>query len=152
MEKRVVVLLMMVVLVAGGATQVFAFGPGGGHGPKGEGQRGPEGRLQIMAEVLDLSEAQQVQIKEVFAGEREAMQPYREQMRESRQQMHDLVQSDSFDEARIRSLAAQTSGAKVEMMVSKARTFNQIYNLLTPEQQALAKKLEPLLKNRHQGL
>lgn len=150
MKKRVMALLLMTILAGGGlATQALSFGAGGGQGPRGDGERGPERRLEMMAAVLDLTESQQEQIRVIHEAERETMKPYRQQVHQAREQMRELTRSSSFDEAQVRFLAAQISAAQVEMTVARAKIHNQVYNLLTPEQQTLAKKLEPLVGKRH---
>ncbi|PLX82817.1 MAG: hypothetical protein C0617_13165 [Desulfuromonas sp.] len=117
-------------------------------GRYGERGRGPGHRIEAMAEVLELSEEQQAQIEAVMAAEREATEPYREQMRQTREELRETMQDGAFDEARIRALAARQAAAKTEMIVSKARTHSKIFAFLTPEQQVLAKKLRPLMGPR----
>lgn len=102
-------------------------------------------RLEVMAEVLDLSEAQQKQIQEIIEQERAAVDINREKMYESREQMRTLLESASFDETAIRSLAESEANFKVEAFVARAKVKNQIFQLLTAEQQELAEKLKPLL-------
>jgi len=102
-------------------------------------------RLELMAEVLDLSEAQQKQIKDIIDLEHTEMGSNREKIHESREQMRTLLESDSFDEAAVRSLAESEAKLKAEVFVARAKVKNQIYQLLTTEQQELAEKLKPLL-------
>jgi len=104
-----------------------------------------EKRLELMAEVLDLSEAQQKQIQEIIEQERAEMDGNRGKMRESREQMRALLENDTFDEAAVRSLAESEAKLKVDAFVMRAKVKNQIFQLLTSEQQDLAEKLEPLL-------
>ncbi|BCR04360.1 hypothetical protein DESUT3_14290 [Desulfuromonas versatilis] len=154
MNKRFFVAILFIMVAVSGALYSKAMaqqpdldGPPEvaveGPGDCGFG-KGPMGR---MARVLDLSETQQNQIKEIQAAERETIRPLREQLQQTRAKVKSLVQSESFDEAAVRSLIAAQESNRTEMMVARARAHNQIYALLTPEQRALAKKLEPL----HQG-
>lgn len=68
-----------------------------------------------------------------------------EQIREGQEQMRILLESDTFDEAAIRSLAKTQAELKAEMFVSRARTKHEVFQQLTSEQQDLAKKIKPLL-------
>lgn len=104
-----------------------------------------EKRLEVMAGVLDLSESQQAQIRAIHEQERVAMEGTMEQIREGQEQMRILLESDTFDEAAIRSLAKTQAELKAEMFVSRARTKHEVFQQLTSEQQDLAKKIKPLL-------
>ncbi|WHS98870.1 stress adaptor protein CpxP [Pantoea sp. SGAir0180] len=54
--------------------------------------------------------------------------------------MHDLVTADKFNEAAIRDKAEALAKVQVEQQVEMARVRNQMYHLLTPEQQAALQK------------
>lgn len=102
-------------------------------------------RLEIMAEVLDLSEAQKQQIRDIVEQERTEMGDNKKKMCEGREQMRTLLESDTFDEAAIRSLAQSQSALRTEMLISRAKVKHQVFQLLTADQQELAEKLKPLL-------
>ncbi|WP_058913682.1 cell-envelope stress modulator CpxP [Entomohabitans teleogrylli] len=57
--------------------------------------------------------------------------------------MHRLIIADKFDETAIRAQAEKIAQEQVARQVEMARVRNQMYRLLTPEQQAV-------LKDRHQ--
>ena len=107
-----------------------------------------EKRLEIMAEVLDLNETQQEQIRTIHEQERADMEGTVQQVREGREQMRVLLESDTFDEAAIRSLATSQASLKTEMFVSRARVKHEVLQLLNAEQQERAKKIKPLLRER----
>ena len=104
-----------------------------------------EKRLEAMAEILDLSEAQQEQIRALHEQERVAMEETLQQMREGREQMRDLLESYTFNEVAIRNLAKAQESLKTELFVSRAKVRHEVFQLLTSEQQELSKKLKPLL-------
>ena len=104
-----------------------------------------EHMLTFMTDYLDLTDAQQVQVKDILAKEKPAMQPLMEQMRQAHQQLMQLETSSTFDEGKVRALAAQHTQAATELLVQRARVHNEIFQLLTPEQKAKAIKL----MNRH---
>ena len=104
-----------------------------------------EKRMELMAGVLGLSETQQEQIRAIHEKERVDMEGTRQQMREDHEQMRALLESGTFDEAAIRSLANKQASLKTEMFVSRARVKYEVFQLLTAEQQELAKRIKPLL-------
>src|ERR1700744_4081892 len=72
---------------------------------------GPDGQFAHMlgfyADKLDLSSAQQDQMKAIWAKEKPALQPLMQQMRQNREAMKTLEASGPFDEAKTRALATQ---------------------------------------------
>jgi protein CpxP len=104
-----------------------------------------EKHLGMMAEVLDLSEPQLQEIRTIHAQERADMDATRQQLHQGHEQMQALLEADNFDEAAIRSLANSQTSLKTEMFVSRARVKHQVFQLLTAEQQELARKIAPLL-------
>ncbi len=153
--KRKLTATMLFILLAGGSALAFGGpfgGPGDGrHGCCDRGDRpGPgEKRLAKMAEVLELSDAQQTQIRDIYTQAREAAAPLREKMAASRKALHEAVDAKTFDEAKIRSLVAEKSAVQADLMIHRAQTRQQVYAILTPEQQQLYDKVQPLLKQRH---
>ncbi|KFD24696.1 P pilus assembly/Cpx signaling pathway periplasmic inhibitor/zinc resistance-associated protein [Yokenella regensburgei ATCC 49455] len=57
--------------------------------------------------------------------------------------MHQLVTAEKFDETAVRAQAEKMAQEQVARQVEMAKVRNQMYNLLTPEQQAV-------LQERHQ--
>ena len=111
-------------------------------------------RLDMMAEVLDLTGEQRTQIKEIVAAERKATKPLVRQLREKRRELRTATESGAFDEAAVRSLAAGQAGTVTELIVAKARVKSKIFAVLTPEQRAKAEKIRPLWEGRrghHRG-
>ncbi len=150
MNRKFISAVLFIMLAIGGAlyTQALAQ-PRFQEGPTtadGQGQVGPQHRLELMAEVLDLTDDQQAQIKEIFDSEREAMGPYLEQLKQGREAINEAVCNPTFDEVQVRALATRQAEIKVELTVAKARAKNKIFVLLTPEQQEKAKKLRHLLE------
>ncbi len=54
--------------------------------------------------------------------------------------MHNLVIADKFDEAVVKAQAEKLARVQVAQQVEMARVRNQMYHLLTPEQQAVLQK------------
>jgi|GEM_PF-1040804 len=111
-------------------------------------------RLEMMAVLLDLTDEQRTQIKEIVAAEREATKPLVRQLRESHRELRAATQGGVFDEAAVRSLAAGQAGTFTELIVAKARVKSKIFAVLTPEQKVKAEKIRPLWEGRsghHRG-
>ncbi len=103
--------------------------------------------LGFLAHKLDLSGAQQAQVKEILAKEKPALQPLMLQMAQSHQQLRQLEMSGSFDEAKVRELASQQTRNVTELIVQKARIGSELVQILTPEQKA---KLSDLMTQHEQ--
>lgn len=96
---------------------------------------------------LDLTDAQQAQVKAIMAKEKPAIQPLMLQMAQSHTQLRDLVISGNFDENKVRDLASQQSQTMTELTVQHARIASEMVQVLTPEQKT---KLTTLLNQRQQ--
>jgi Spy/CpxP family protein refolding chaperone len=104
---------------------------------------------------LDLTDAQQAQVKAIVAKEKPALQPLMLQMAQGHSQLRDLVMSGSFDEAKVRELASQQTPVLTELAVQYARIGSEMMQVLTPEQKtkltALISQHEQRMMNRMQG-
>jgi Spy/CpxP family protein refolding chaperone len=98
---------------------------------------------------LDLTDAQQAQVKSILEAERSKVAPLFAAAEENRRQLHESTASGKFDEAQVRSLAAQQAQAMTEMIVEKERVKVRIYNeVLTAEQRAKADQLRERMPGR----
>jgi Spy/CpxP family protein refolding chaperone len=98
--------------------------------------------LGFYTDYLDLTDAQQAQMKDIIAKEKPTIQPLIQQLAQGHQQMSQLEQAGTFDEAKVRTLANQQSQTMTELMVQKARIKSELVALLTPDQKAKLAKLE----------
>ena len=95
---------------------------------------------------LDLTDAQQAQVKDIMTKEKPTIQPMILQMAQGHQQLQQLVMSGGFDEAKVRTLASQQTQTMTELTVQRARIASELYQVLTPDQKT---KLTDLI-NQHQ--
>lgn len=102
--------------------------------------------VQFLTEYLDLSDQQQIAIKNILQQERTQMQPLLSSARQVHQQVEAAALSDNFDPNQVRSALEQNKDTLINLAVEAARTQNEIYKVLTPDQRA---KLETL-RQRHQ--
>jgi protein CpxP len=102
--------------------------------------------LGFFAHKLDLTDAQQAQVKDIMTKEKPTIQPMMLQMAQSHRQLRQLVMSGSFDEAKVRELASQQTQTMTELTVQRARIASELYQILTAEQKT---KLTDLV-NQHE--
>jgi protein CpxP len=108
----------------------------------GHGHWGGDGRMMgFFADYLNLSDAQQAQMKSIMQKEHAATKPLMQQMRETSQQMRQFEEG-TFDEAKVRALASQESQTHVELAVAHTRLHNELFQVLTPDQQTKMKEVE----------
>jgi Spy/CpxP family protein refolding chaperone len=147
--KIAAVVLALVVMAAIGVSQTVRRAHMHGDGMFG----GP--MLGYYVHKLDLTDAQQAQVKAIMAKEKPALQPLMLQMAQGHSQLRDLVMSGSFDEAKVRELASQQTPVLTELAVQYARIGSEMVQVLTPEQKtkltALISQHEQRMMNRMQG-
>ena len=86
------------------------------------------------ADALDLTDAQQSQMKDIMAKEKPTMKPLMEQMFQGHKAMEQLVASGAYDEAKVRAVAAQQAQTFQELAVQKARIDSEMMQVLTADQ------------------
>jgi Spy/CpxP family protein refolding chaperone len=142
-KKFFIVTAILLAVAAGLATSVFAQGPGHGFGHKHGGM------LRHMTKQLNLTEAQQTQIKTIMADSRTRTKPLMQQLRQNRQAA-DTNMNGTFDEAQARIFANKQSQIMSNLIVERQRTKSQIYSVLTPDQRQKALQLMQQHEQRRQ--
>jgi protein CpxP len=97
--------------------------------------------MGFFADYLNLSDAQQSQMKAVIVKEHAALKPLVQQLHQTRQQLRQYEEG-AYDEARVRAVAAQESQTLTELTVQKTRIHSELFQMLTPDQQAKMKEFE----------
>jgi periplasmic protein CpxP/Spy len=136
----------------------FAQGPGAGRrvGPDGSGRLGgpgrggPGGPGGLPLQALNLTEAQQDQVKQLVQQFRAQNQNVGEQLRTAMEAQRKAVETIPVDEGLIRSTTQALVEAQTEMAIQQARLQSEIFALLTPDQQAQARKLQAERNQRAQ--
>jgi len=98
--------------------------------------------LGFYADYLDLTDAQQALMKDILAKEKPTIKPLIQQLAQGHQQMSQLEQAGTFDEAKVRALASQQSQTMTELIVQKARIKSELVALLTSDQKDKLAKFE----------
>jgi len=127
---RILTIAAAVLLVAAAAIAQGRHGYGG------------PGGFRHMLKQLDLTSAQQDQVKAIWAKEKPTLQPLMQQMRQNHSAMNALEASGPFDEAKTRALVTQNSQTMIELQVEHARIKSEIMQILTADQKAKLAQLE----------
>lgn len=115
------------------------------------GEGGPDGHfahmLDFYADKLELSSAQQDQIKAIWTKEKPTLQPLMQQMKQNHEAMKTLEAAGPFDEAKTRALATLGAQTMIEMEVQHARIKSEMLQVLTADQKTKFQQLE----SEHEG-
>lgn len=122
------------------------FHRGGGH--HGGGHHG--GGILHGLRGLDLTDTQKEEVRSILEASREDNADTRQALREARKALHEAVQATPFDEAGVRVAAATLADLEADQAVERARTFNAVYDVLTPEQRTELAELRAEADERRQ--
>jgi len=103
------------------------------------GMRGP--MMGFFAKYLDLSDAQRAQMKTIMGKEHAALKPQMLQLHQMQQQLKQYEEG-TYDEAKVQALVAQQSQTLVQLRVQETRIHNELFQVLTPDQQSKMKEFE----------
>lgn len=125
-------------IVAGGAL-VSAQGPADGPRGRGPGPGGPQAGLALRA--LDLTEAQQEQVRQLTQQNREQMRSLMDRMRAAQDARRKTVEAVPFNESQVRAAMKDLAEVEADLAVAEARLQADIYALLSADQQQRLQKL-----------
>jgi Spy/CpxP family protein refolding chaperone len=141
MHKKFFIVTAIVLAVAAGlASAVAQITHSGRHG------RHSDWMLQRMAAKLNLTDAQQAQIKNILQAEKAKTEPLRQQLRQNRMAQTGNT-TGAFDEAQVRAFADKQARLKSDLMVERERAKSQMFAVLTPDQR---QKAITLMQERRQ--
>ena len=103
--------------------------------------------VRFFTHYLDLTDAQQAQVKDIMTKEKSVLQPLFQQLSQAHHQMRQLEENGNFDETQVRALATQQSQTITELIVQKARIESEMLQVLTPEQKT---KFQSFMDRREQ--
>ncbi|HEV2117201.1 MAG TPA: Spy/CpxP family protein refolding chaperone [Terriglobales bacterium] len=130
-RKRIVIGLVALLVVVGAAALGQNLAANGGHWHRGDFLNR---RVAHLTRALDLTDAQQQQVKSLVEAQRPALKGLMQQMASQRAQMLNVTQKGQFDAAQVRTIANQQGQTMANLIVARQELQSQIYNLLTPEQ------------------
>jgi Spy/CpxP family protein refolding chaperone len=114
-------------------------GPGGPGGPFDSAQGRPLAGLPLRE--LNLTDAQREQVRQVVDSRQQETRAMGERAMAAREALRAATTSPSFDEGLVRAKAAEVAAIDADMAVARARIFADVFQILTPEQQAKVKEL-----------
>ena len=129
---------VVAALVTGGAV-AYAQGPQPGLPGRGFGPGGPQAGLALRG--LDLTEAQQEQVRQLSQQNREQLRGLMERMRAAQEARRQAVEAIPFNESQVRAAMKELADIEADLAVAQARLQNDIYALLTAEQQQRLQKM-----------
>jgi len=104
---------------------------------------GMEGRgrgMGFFAKQLNLTDAQQSQMKGIMENAHTSMKPLMQQSHQIDQQLRQYVMG-SYDDGQVQKLASQKAQIEAQLTVAQTKVHNQLFQMLTPDQQAKAKQM-----------
>jgi periplasmic protein CpxP/Spy len=128
--------VLVLALAVAGAALAQGMHHGMGHG------FGFDRMLNYYADALDLTSAQQDQIKAIWEKEKPTLKPLMQQMHQFHGDLEKLTDNGTFDEAKVRALATQQSQTMIEMAVQHARIKSEMLQVLTPDQKTKFAQLQ----------
>lgn len=148
MRKRIMTGLVAMVLAVAGAVATgsvlqaqraggFGDGVGGFHG-RGFGHRG--GLAQLRG--LDLTDQQRQQVRTIMENHKSDFQQVRQKIRAALEAQHAAANATPPDEATIRAKATEVGAAQGDLAVLMTRVRAEVFQILTPDQQAKAQQLQ----------
>jgi periplasmic protein CpxP/Spy len=132
-------------LIAAGVAVVLAAAPllagaqdqrGPMHGPRGFMGGGFAGFRQ-----LGLTDEQQQQIRAAMTSHREEFKGVADRVRKAREAQQAAIEQVPLNEPQIRAASSELAAAEADAAVLRARVHEQVFSLLTPDQQTKAKSL-----------
>lgn len=137
--KRITLGILVITMIAAAAVAA----PHGGRGPAG----GPPD-LSILAELLDLTEAQRAQIDALRASMRATTQPLHEQLQANREEMRAAVEAG--DAAKAGALAVAAHQIAQQLKGARDAFLAGVEGVLTPEQKVKFAVYQELMELRRE--
>jgi Spy/CpxP family protein refolding chaperone len=135
-----------------GAGRFGGPGPGGRFGRGGPGgPGGPMGALgPMMLERLDLTTDQRDRVKQIVDSHRNDQQAIGKRMMAAHDALESAVTNGNFDEALIRTRAADVAAVEADDTVLRARIYGEVLQILTSDQQAKLKTMQADMQQRRE--
>lgn len=130
-RKRIVIGLAALLVVVGIAALGQSMAGNGGHWHRGGFLNR---RIAHLTRALDLTDAQQQEVKSLVEAQRPALKGMMQQLVSERQQMLAATQNGQFDQSKVQAIASQQGQTLANLIVARQELRSKIYSLLTPEQ------------------
>lgn len=141
--------VMLGAAIANSQTADTAPPPRPTHGPGMSGM--DHHMIQFYIKALGITADQQTQMKTALQADRATMKPLMQQMHQLDQQLQPYVEgTGTFDTAKVQALVTAQEQTLVQLKVQEAQIHNQLYQMLTPDQQAKLKEIQAEHQERMQ--
>lgn len=140
---------LMLGMLAGGTAYAQQPPDRPGRGFRGGGPGGPGPMLALRE--LNLTDAQQDQIRAIREQHRDEIRQAETQVRNALEAQRKAVETTPVNEGSIRSTTADLAEAQTNAAIVQAHVFSETWAVLTPAQQAQAKKLQADRARREQA-
>jgi Spy/CpxP family protein refolding chaperone len=97
--------------------------------------------IEFYSKMLDISDTQKAQMKATLQKEHATMHPLMQQMHQLDTQLKQYVEG-TYDPAKVQALVSQQAQTLVQLKVEETRIHSELYQMLTPDQQAKLKEFE----------
>jgi len=101
---------------------------------------------------LDLSDAQRTRLREIMDSHRTENQELADREFKARTALDAAIAGATFDEGAVRSAAAALAAVDADAAVGRARVYAEAFQILTPDQQAQAKKQQEEMRSRQEQM
>jgi len=108
------------------------------HGP-GFGMEGH--MMGFFAKYLDLTDDQKTQMRAVLQKERSTLKPLMQQLHQMDQQLKQYEEG-TYDAGKVQAAVSQQAQTLVQLRVEESRIHNELFQLLTPDQQSKMKEFQ----------
>ncbi len=127
------------------AAPLMAQAPDASSGPRERGMRRHGGMRMGMDGLplrgLDLTDAQREQVRGIMTARQADFKAIGDRLKTAREAQRQAVTRVPVDENEIRARVSESSVVEADFAILRARIHEQVYQVLTPEQQAKAKTL-----------
>ncbi len=126
------------------------MGPPMGRG--GPGRMGPMGMIGPLVARLGLSDTQKDQVKAIVQAHADELKALGTRATAAHLALEAATMADTLDDATIRQKSADVAAVEADMAVAGAHTRAEIFQILTPDQQAKARQMMTRRQGRGQGV
>jgi Spy/CpxP family protein refolding chaperone len=158
MPTRILSLVFAASLFFAAAARAGAQQPGGADVPQSSAPDASQSRQLLnslfapVTDQLNLTPEQQARIETIVSAEYTRSEALLQRLNQVTAALDEEQLKDTFDEDRVRALAAQGGQAMTEMMVMKLRVKAKVVALLTPTQKSLVEQQLILSRERGEAL
>lgn len=105
----------------------------------------------MMLERLDLTADQRDRVRQILDSHRDDQKAIGDRAMKAHEALQDAIAA-TFDESAIRGRAADVAAVDADAAVAQGRVYNEVFQILTGDQQTKLKKLQTDMKERREKM